>query len=255
MPRNKSSKIVLKSRAVTQSKSKAGHTVEAASIPSYDVADEDWQKIAATTPLPSDARVKIAAAISGYHSEMLSLRTSLTTKRQIHQMRGHLEKLTALTTDLAADKVYYGVGIPWWSSIPRPKRNDLELVIKQLRGFNEALASAQERMVVKRGRKPSEPLRRMIKFLVWVQADATKAYVKRSIKTGAASRPHNKFIQLCARIADEKIPRSRVDAALKSCIAEYHQNLKSEGFNIATGERSSESRGNSTKSRRITRHR
>jgi len=56
------------------------------------LTDAEWSKIAASSPLPPNAREEIRFAIAVYRGAMAPNRTDLKTKRLIKSMRGHAQK-------------------------------------------------------------------------------------------------------------------------------------------------------------------
>jgi len=61
--------------------------------------------------------------------------------------------------------------------------------------LDQVLEDAQDRMrKVGRGRKPLEPLKRLIQCLVWINAAATGRHLKRSVNSGTSTRPLNRFV-------------------------------------------------------------
>jgi hypothetical protein len=203
-----------------------------------DLTEAEWQAIATSSPLPPNARMRIAAAIAEYRNCVSASRTSPKTKRLIDSMRGHIKKLLANAAKLENDPVFFNVGLIAILSRSGPVPGDVSKLISGVPLLDQVLADAQDRMrKVGRGRKPLEPLKRLIMRLVWINAEATGRYVKRSIKTGMSTRPLNRFVQLSVRAADPKIPVSMIENALTQCISEHHKIREEYGFDTATGRR------------------
>lgn len=200
-----------------------------------DLSDDDWIKISALTPLPDDARFRIAGIIAMYRNRAAADRGSLATKRRVLRMRNAIRRLLNDAETLKEDPVFFNVSLPIWSSRTGPNIFDIDKRVRSISELDQILADAQERMQLKRGRKSSKPLEGLIKNLVWIQADATRKYVKRSTKSGSL-RPINAFVSACAKIADPTLSQSNVESVLTKCIAEHHHILKHDGFDTAVGE-------------------
>ncbi len=200
-----------------------------------DLSDEDWKKIAASSPLPPDARLQIAAAVAHYRDLVSAGKTELRTKRLVHRMRGQIAKLVKNAAELNKDHVFFRAGLPSWSRRTGPVPTDIEALIEEVKVLDQILVDAQDRMAMSPGRKSSAPLEFLIDMLAQIQARVTKRFVKRSMKNGTLLRYTNTFIRLCVGVADPKIPSSRIDDALAKCIARHHDILKTEGFNTVMG--------------------
>jgi len=209
---------------------------EGARTEGEDLKDADWLKIAASSPLPDNARPQIAAAIAMYRNLVSAEKTDLGSKRLVGRMRGQIAKLVRDAAKLNKDPIFFRAGLPMWSRRTGPVPSDIEGLIEEVMVLDQILADAQDRMAMKAGRKSSRPLEYLIKQLVTIQAAVTKRFVNRSIKNGSVARPTNTFIRLCVHVADRKTPLSRIESALTKCIAQHRDILESEGFNTATGE-------------------
>lgn len=196
-----------------------------------DLRDEDWKKIAASSPLPEDARFRIVGAIAIYRDLVSAERTDLSSKRLVQRMRRQIAKLVGDAAKLNKDPVFFRAGLPMWSRRTGPVPADIEKLIEEFMVLDQILADAQDRMAMSPGRKSSDPLGFLIDILADIQAEATKRFVKRSIKNGTQLRPTNTFIRLCVGVADPQIPNSLIENVLAKCIARHHKDREIEGFN------------------------
>jgi hypothetical protein len=206
--------------------------------PKYEeiLTDAEWQKITASSPLPVNARDEINFAIGHYRMEVSVNRTRLTTKRLVSQARGHIKKILEKSGKLQGDSVFFDAGQPRLrGGAVSPTPGEFKELVNAVLPLDRVLEEAQRRMKMKRGRKSSRPLEKLIQLLVWVQADATEKFVKRSIKTGISQRPTNAFITLCVGVADPKVPASLIESTLTKAIKEHWFAREHFDFDTATG--------------------
>jgi hypothetical protein len=198
------------------------------------LTDAEWLKIAASSPLPPNAREDIRFAVAVYRDAMAPDRTDLKTKRLVKSMRGHAQKLLSGAAKLQEDTVFLKAGISPFSNRTGPTSADLEKVAEHISAFDQVLADAQRRMKMKRGRKQTQSLEFLILMLAQIPAKVTQEFVKRSIKTGIQLRPTNRFIRLCVSLADPSIPSTLVDSVLTRVITEHWFAREAYGFDTAT---------------------
>jgi hypothetical protein len=213
-------------RANGQIKFRVKRRSEGAVAQGENLRDEDWRKIAASSPLPADARIQIAAAIGIYRDLVSAEKTDSGTKALVRQMRGRIAKLAGEIAKLSKDPVFFRAGLPMWSTRTGPVPADLEKLIEEVMVLDQILADGQDRMAMKAGRKSSSSLEFLIDMLDEVQARETKRFVKRSIKNGTQLRPSNEFIRLCVGVADPKISASSIENALTKCIARNRRSFE-----------------------------
>jgi hypothetical protein len=144
--------------------------------------------------------------------------------------------LLSETDDLLKDSLFFQVGLPFWNSRTGPVEKDITARLVALNELDQILADAQDRLKQRPGRKSSQYLVGLIKFLMWIAADVTGKPPKRSMKLGF-NRPTDLYIRTCALIADPNLPESMINNALTKVIAERNQILRDEGFDIARGTR------------------
>jgi hypothetical protein len=197
-------------------------------------SDEQWRRIAETTPLPDNARFRIGAAIAHYRSEKAAERTSLTTKRSVKKIRDYATKLGREIHKLLHDPIFFTAGLPHWSSTPKPQASDFDQLRANLEQLQAEMEKTQSRMQMTPGRKSTRLLEGLVKRLNWIQADATEDNVKRSTKI-LGDRPFNKYINLCCHIADPALTPAQIDRALRKQISEFHDILSNDGFDTSVG--------------------
>jgi hypothetical protein len=197
-------------------------------------SDAEWARIAKTTPLPSDARWKIGAAIAHYRSEKAAEKTSLTTKRSVNRIRNYATKLDRELCRLLDDSIFFSAGLPHWSSTPKPQTSDFDQLFDNLKQLQSVMEKTQSRMEMKPGRKSTRLLEGLVKRLNWIQAEVSGDNVTRSTKT-LGGRAHNQYIDLCCQLADRDLTPAQIDRALSEQIAEFHDILGNDGFDTSVG--------------------
>lgn len=218
----------------TGSKKKA-HSPGLGNIPELlTFGDEEWARIANTSPLLKDARFQIGAAIAQYRSEKAASKTSLTTKRAVAKVRVYASKLHRELRGLLADPIFFTAGLPHWSSTPKPQVSDFELLFDNLKQLQSVMERTQSRMQMKPGRKSIRPIDFLISKLNWAQAEITGDNVQRSTKI-LGGRAFNKYVTLCCQIADPNLTPRQIDRALSRHIANFHDRLSNDGFDTSVG--------------------
>lgn len=206
-------------------------TVEADPL---ELTESDWANICEAwkassrenPPLANSARREIIGEIVLYRGKAKSLYTSLRTKRKLESTQVTLKKLKRNLKQLEADETFRFAG-RLLSLDYKTDLAELTRLLNALLGAENWLQETRDRLPSSRGRKSSEPLKRFLFGLMRIYAKYSGGQLRRSLKTQpqgkATSSPSNPFVQVCAKIADPKLPRSRIDTALINAISMYHR--------------------------------
>jgi hypothetical protein len=107
---------------------------------------EEWARIASTSSLPKNARLRIGIAIAWYRSEKAAQKTSLNTKRSVKKVRDYATKLDQQLKDLLKDPIFFSAGLPYWSPTPKPQSSDFAQLFDSLEQLQSLMEETQSRM-------------------------------------------------------------------------------------------------------------
>jgi hypothetical protein len=173
----------------------------------------------------------------------------LKTKRSIAKIRRYATKLCNEVETLLVDRVFYVAGQPFWSSRARPKRGDFDKLFSALSDLQSAMETAQSRTTMQPGRKSVQPIDNLLKFLNWIQAEASDDNVQRSAKDSDRSNS-TRFVHLCCKKVG--LTKGQVERALRRNISEFHAAIMHDNFDLSVGKAINKKyRPKSRRSRRI----
>lgn len=198
-------------------------------VPPIEFWESEWARITRTVALPSDARLRIGAALAWFASERRADTTSQKSKRTVEKARRYVCKLDAALREILQDEVFFSAGQPHWSSRPRPNKREVEQALSALQQLDTLLVDATPRMTMKPGRKSMQSIDFLIEHLNQIQGAVSGDYLKQSTNRDTAAE----FVVLCC----EKVglTRGQVLRSIKRRAANSHRVLTNDQFDITVG--------------------